>query len=51
MPIIADLHLHSKYSRAVSQKMDLWEIAHFASLKGIDLVATVTGLTFLVKRN
>jgi len=40
MPIIADLHLHSKYSRAVSQKMDLWEIAHFASLKGIDLVAT-----------
>ena len=40
MPIIADLHLHSKYSRAVSQKMDLKEIAFWARKKGIDLVAT-----------
>ena len=40
MPIIADLHLHSKYSRAVSQKMDLFEIASWAAKKGIDLVAT-----------
>ncbi len=39
MPIIADLHLHSKYSRAVSQKMDLWEIAGWAAKKGIGLVA------------
>ncbi len=38
--VIADLHLHSKYSRAVSQKMDLSEIAYWASRKGIDLVAT-----------
>lgn len=40
MQIIADLHLHSKYSRAVSQKMTLEEIARYAFLKGINLVAT-----------
>jgi PHP family Zn ribbon phosphoesterase len=39
MSIIADLHLHSKYSRAVSQKMDLQEIALWAKKKGINLVA------------
>ncbi len=38
--IIADLQLHSKYSRAVSQKMDLTEIATWAAKKGINLVAT-----------
>lgn len=40
MQIIADLHIHSKYSRAVSQKMDLYEIGKYASIKGIQLVAT-----------
>lgn len=40
MSLIADLHLHSKYSRAVSQKMDLEHIAYWAKLKGINLVAT-----------
>jgi len=40
MSIIADLHLHSKYSRAVSQKMDLKEIAFWAQKKGINLVST-----------
>lgn len=40
MQIIADLQLHSKYSRAVSQKMDLAEIASWSSKKGIQLVAT-----------
>ncbi len=38
--IIADLHLHSKYSRAVSQRMDLTEIGYWSTRKGIDLVAT-----------
>ncbi|MGB9681318.1 MAG: endonuclease Q family protein [Minisyncoccia bacterium] len=38
MSLIADLHLHSKYSRAVSQKMDLREIAFWAKKKGINLV-------------
>jgi len=40
MQIIADLHLHSKYSRAVSPQMNLEEISRFAKLKGIQLVAT-----------
>ncbi|MFN4212526.1 MAG: endonuclease Q family protein [Microgenomates group bacterium] len=40
MQIIADLQLHSKYSRAVSQKMDLKEIATWAAKKGINLIAT-----------
>lgn len=40
MQIIADLQLHSKYSRAVSQKMDLYEIADWSGKKGIGLVAT-----------
>lgn len=40
MEIIADLHLHSKYSRAVSQQMVIPEIAKWARKKGIDLVGT-----------
>lgn len=39
MQIIADLHMHSKYSRAVSPKMDLDEIASWAVKKGISLVS------------
>jgi uncharacterized protein (TIGR00375 family) len=39
MKIIADLHLHSKYSRAVSQKMELVSMAEWAVKKGIDLLA------------
>lgn len=40
MEIIADLHLHSKYSRAVSQRMIIPEISLWASKKGIGLVGT-----------
>src|SRR3989344_8380303 len=40
MPVIADLQIHSKYSRAVSPKMDLMESSGWADKKGIDLVAT-----------
>jgi PHP family Zn ribbon phosphoesterase len=40
MQIIADLHIHSKYSRAVSPKMDLPGIGMWASKKGINLIAT-----------
>ncbi|TSC53856.1 MAG: UvrD/REP helicase, partial [Microgenomates group bacterium LiPW_16] len=40
MRIIADLHLHSKYSRAVSQEMVLPQIATWAQKKGIGLVGT-----------
>ncbi|MBI3620456.1 DNA helicase UvrD [Candidatus Roizmanbacteria bacterium] len=40
MQFIADLQLHSKYSRAVSLRMDLFEIVSWAAKKGIQLVAT-----------
>jgi uncharacterized protein (TIGR00375 family) len=38
--IIADLHIHSRYSRATSQQMNLIEIAKFAKIKGLQLVGT-----------
>ncbi len=37
--IIADLQIHSKYSRAVSSKMDLFHIAEWSEKKGINLTA------------
>lgn len=40
MQVIADLQIHSKYSRAVSPKMNLTEISQWAAKKGIDLMAT-----------
>ncbi|OIO23279.1 hypothetical protein AUJ13_03805 [Candidatus Micrarchaeota archaeon CG1_02_49_24] len=40
MKLIADLHIHSKYSRATSPDMNLAEIAKWARLKGINIVAT-----------
>lgn len=40
MKVIADFHIHSKYSRAVSQQMDLEHINLWSKIKGIDLVST-----------
>ncbi len=40
MQLIADLQLHSKYSRAVSKQMNLPGILSWAKKKGIDLIAT-----------
>lgn len=40
LEIIADLHIHSRYSRATSQRMSIGEIARFAKIKGLDLVGT-----------
>ncbi|OGD97829.1 hypothetical protein A3E71_04625 [Candidatus Curtissbacteria bacterium RIFCSPHIGHO2_12_FULL_42_33] len=40
MKFVADLHLHSKYSRAVSQQMVLAQMVHWAKLKGINVLAT-----------
>lgn len=40
MKFVTDLHLHSKYSRAVSQNMTLANMAHWAKLKGINVIAT-----------
>jgi uncharacterized protein (TIGR00375 family) len=38
--LIADLHVHSRYSRATSKEMIIPKIAEYAKLKGIGLVAT-----------
>jgi Uncharacterized conserved protein, COG1379 len=38
MKIIADLHIHSKYSRATSKEMNIPDIVHWAKLKGISLL-------------
>jgi uncharacterized protein (TIGR00375 family) len=40
MEFISDLHLHSKYSRAVSPQMALPEMAKWAFKKGINLLTT-----------
>lgn len=40
MKVVADLHLHSRFSRAVSSQMVVPRIAEWAKKKGIDLVAT-----------
>jgi len=38
--IIADLHLHSMYSRATSKEMNLHSIAHHAKIKGLGIVGS-----------
>ena len=40
MKVIADLHIHGKYSRATSEQMRLPRIAEFAKIKGLNLVGT-----------
>ena len=40
MKIIADLHIHSPYSRAVSKDMTLENLDHWARLKGITVMGT-----------
>jgi DNA helicase-2/ATP-dependent DNA helicase PcrA len=38
MKFIADLHIHSKYSRATAKHLDLEHLYIFAQLKGITLL-------------
>jgi len=40
MKVIADFHIHSKYSRATSEQMDIDEIVRYAPVKGLNLVGT-----------
>ena len=40
MKYIADLHIHSKYSRATSKNSDLENLAVWARHKGLSLLAT-----------
>lgn len=39
MTFTTDLHLHSKYSRAVSPQMMLPQMANWAKLKGLDIIS------------
>ncbi len=38
--LVADLHMHSKYSRATSKGMELETLSKWAKIKGIDLLGT-----------
>jgi uncharacterized protein (TIGR00375 family) len=40
MPIFADFHIHSKYSRATSKDMDLEHLEQWAKIKGIRVLGT-----------
>ncbi|HEV7657581.1 MAG TPA: UvrD-helicase domain-containing protein [Mycobacteriales bacterium] len=40
MPFVADLHIHSRYSRACSRDCDLEHLAWWAARKGIALIGT-----------
>ncbi len=40
MKVYTDLHYHSPYSRAVSPKMSLENLAQWAQIKGLDLITT-----------
>ncbi len=40
MRVFADLHIHSRFSRATSERMSIEEIARFARIKGLNLVGT-----------
>ncbi|HHI04350.1 MAG TPA: DNA helicase UvrD [Candidatus Woesearchaeota archaeon] len=40
MRIIADLHIHSKYSRATSKQLNIENLEKYAKLKGLNLLGT-----------
>ena len=40
MTYVADLHIHSSYAYATSRELTLENLAHWAKLKGIDLLAS-----------
>lgn len=40
MAYVADLHIHSRFSRACSQQLNVPNLVHWAKLKGIDVLGT-----------
>ncbi len=40
MQVVADLHIHSKYSRACSKDLVLEKIDEYCQMKGVDIIAT-----------
>lgn len=41
MKIIADLHVHSKYSRATSKEMEIKTLSRVGEMKGVNLIGAV----------
>ena len=40
MKIIADFHIHSKYSRATSKELNIENLEKYARIKGLSLLGT-----------
>lgn len=40
MRLLADQHIHSRYSRACSQEMEVTSLAKWARIKGVNLLGT-----------
>ena len=40
MRVIADLHIHSRFSRATSARINVAELSRFAAIKGLNLIGT-----------
>jgi len=40
LDVIADLHIHSKYSRATSKNLDIPSLVKYARIKGVNLLGT-----------
>ena len=40
MKLIADLHIHSRYSRATGKDLDIENLEKYAKLKGVDILGT-----------
>ena len=40
MKFVADFHIHSKYSRATSPRMDLENLDEMAKIKGVKVIGT-----------
>ncbi len=38
--MFADLHIHGRYSRATSQRMNVNELVHYSLIKGLNLIGT-----------
>jgi len=41
MPVVADLHIHSRYSRACSREMEVATLSRWAKIKGVDVLGTL----------
>ena len=40
MKVISDFHIHSRYSRATSNQLNIPNLAKYAKIKGLDLLGT-----------